>query len=471
MEMPDLKAIDSREKMKSIIIFLNYHTKLYEEGHPEISDYLWDKYYFELKRLEDAMGFSFPDSPTQKIIYNVVDKLNKVEHSHPMLSLDKTKSVEDIKSFIGNKNFIAMPKLDGLTCSLTYKNGELIKAETRGNGLVGEDVLHNALHIHNIPRKIDYLDELIIDGEIICTRDNFKKFENEYKNSRNFASGSIRLLDSKECEKRNLSFIAWDLVNLYNDKTLDFKFVFLTLKGFDTVFWQSKGDIETAIDKIKETCEIWGWPIDGIVFKYNDCKEYEAAGRTDHHFKGGLAYKFYDEEYETTLQDIEWTMGRTGQLTPVAIFNPIDIDGTEVSRASLHNLTIMKQLFNGMPKLNQEIYVYKANQIIPQISRVEEYPEGCEFNLCATCPICGQPTEIKKDNDSEVLYCGNPECEGKVLNRLDHFCSKKGLDIKGLSKATLEKLMDWNWVNDYYDIFTLDAHAEEWKRKPRFRGS
>ena len=154
-------------------------------------------------------------------------------------------------------------------------------------------------------------------------------------------------------------------------------------------------------------------------------------------------------------------MGRTGQLTPVAIFNPIDIDGTEVSRASLHNLTIMKQLFNGMPKLNQEIYVYKANQIIPQISRVEEYPEGCEFNLCATCPICGQPTEIKKDNDSEVLYCGNPECEGKVLNRLDHFCSKKGLDIKGLSKATLEKLMDWNWVNDYYDIFTLDAHAEE----------
>ena len=217
-----------------------------------------------------------------------------------------------------------------------------------------------------------------------------------------------------------------------------------------------------------------GYPIDGVVFKYNDCKEYEAAGRTDHHFKGGLAYKFYDEEYETTLRDIEWTMGRTGQLTPVAIFDTIDVDGSEVSRASLHNISVLEDTLHGPGWYGQKIYVAKMNMIIPQIVKAEEDQVGIEkeyIDLPQLCPICGQPTEKRKDNDSEVLYCGNPECEGKVLNRLDHFCSKKGLDIKGLSKATLEKLMDWNWVNDYYDIFTLDTHAKEWKRKPRFWGS
>ena len=233
------------------------------------------------------------------------------------------------------------------------------------------------------------------------------------------------------------------------------------------------GSLEKIIEDIKKSSKEYGYPIDGVVFKYNKISDYEAAGRTDHHFKGGLAYKFYDEEYETVLKDIEWTMGRTGQLTPVAVYEDVDIDGTICNRASLHNLTIMKETLGKYGWKDQKIKVFKANQIIPQISWAEPENEYTKeyFSYPMICPICGQPTEIKKDNDSEVLYCGNPACEGKVLNRLDHFCSKKGLDIKGLSKATLEKLMDWNWVNDYYDIFTLDIHAEEWKRKPRFRGS
>lgn len=460
-------SFDSKEKMRKLVDFLNYHTKLYDAGHPEISDKEWDTNYFELQRLEEAMGFTFADSPTQKINYDIINKLNKVTHSHPMLSLDKTKSLEDIKSFLGDKPFIAMPKLDGLTCSLTYQNGKLVKAETRGNGLIGEDILHNALHVANIPNTINYKDELIVDGEIICTYENFKSFENEYKNPRNFASGSIRLLDSNECAKRNLSFIAWDEIG-GEGKTLDYKFVHLIVLGFDTVFWYMYGNLEKIIEDIKESSKEYGYPIDGVVFKYNKISDYEAAGRTDHHFKGGLALKFYDEEYETTLQDIEWTMGRTGQLTPVAIFNPIDIDGTEVSRASLHNLTIMKELFNGMPKLNQGIYVYKANQIIPQISRVEEYPEGCEFKPPVVCPICGKPTEIRKDYDSEVLYCSNPNCEGKLLNRFEHFLGKKGLDIKGISEATIEKLMDWGWLNTYKDIFLLKNYKNEWVNKSGF---
>ena len=228
MEMPDLKAIDSKEKMKKIINFLNYHTKLYDMGKPEISDKIWDNYYFELKRIENVMGFSFADSPTQKIDYNIVNKLNKVEHSHPMLSLDKTKSISDIKNFIGNKQYIAMPKYDGLTCSLIYKNGTLVSAETRGNGIIGEDILHNAIHINNLPNTISYKNELIIDGEIICKAKDFEPFINEYKNPRNFASGSIRLLDSNESSARNLSFIAWDKIG-GDEPTLDYKLVELSV--------------------------------------------------------------------------------------------------------------------------------------------------------------------------------------------------------------------------------------------------
>ena len=463
-------------EIRNLIDKLNYYTKLYDEGHPEITDQQWDMLYFQLQKMENESGIYFYDSPTQSINYQVVNKLNKIKHNHPMLSLDKTKSIDVISSFINGKDYIAMAKMDGLTCSLRYLDGKLVSAETRGNGIEGEDILHNALVVKNIPNKINYKEELIVDGEIICTYEDFKLFENEYKNPRNFASGSIRLLDSKESASRHLSFIAWDCIIGLDDFTLLGKLCKLSDLGFTIVPTRrdiNNYDIEKLIENIQSDCQSLGYPIDGIVFKYNKCDEYIAAGKTDHHFKGGLAYKFYDEEYETILKDIEWTMGRTGVLTPVAIFEPIDIDGTEVSRANLHNISVIRELFGQIPKKGQKIYIYKANQIIPQVSKVEKYEETGEdsldyLNPPNECPICGHETELFGDNDSIFLQCGNPACEGKLLNRVEHFFSKKGLNAKGLSKATIEKLIDWGWINGIKDVFILDAHAEDWKKKAGF---
>ena len=390
-----------------------------------------------------------------------------------MLSLDKTKDINDIKSFIGSKNYIAMAKMDGLTCSLTYENGKLIKAETRGNGIIGEDILHNALQVKNIPNKINYKNKLVVDGEIICTYKDFEPFANEYKNPRNFASGSIRLLDSKESASRNLSFITWDLIEGFTDNDfLSTRLIELKNIGFTIVPFYCNRDIEESVELIKKDCKNLGYPIDGIVFKYDKVEDYEAAGRTDHHFKGGLAYKFYDEEYETTLKDIEWTMGRTGQLTPVAIYEDIDIDGTICNRASLHNLSVMEeQLY--IPYKGEKIWIAKMNMIIPQVVKKQwianEYKPGENvFYPPEVCPICGESTSVHKDNNSKVLYCDNPNCEGKLINVIDHFCSKKGLDIKGLSKATLEKLINWGWISSVSDIYKLQQWEKEWKNKPGF---
>lgn len=459
-------AINDSE-IRNLIEKLNYHTKLYDEGHPKISDKEWDDMYFKLVSLENKTGVYYEDSPTQRINYQIVNKLNKVKHSHPMLSLDKTKDINVIKSFIGNKEYITMAKMDGLTCSLTYENGKLIKAETRGNGIIGEDILHNALQVKNIPNRINYNNRLVVDGEIICTYNNFKYFESEYKNPRNFASGSIRLLDSKESAMRRLTFVAWDLIEGFSDNDfLSTRLIELRNLGFTIVPFYCNREIMEGIELVEKDCLSLGYPIDGMVFKYDSVKEYEKAGCTDHHFKGGLAYKFYDEEYETTLEDIEWTMGRTGQLTPVAILTPIEIDGTEVSRASLHNISIIKEL--GISHYNCRVSVYKANQIIPQISQVIADDSQEVIIYPCKCPICGGNTSIHKDNDSEVLYCDNPKCEGKFLNQLDHLVSKKGLDIKGLSKTTLEKLIDWGWINNKRDIFILKDHITEWANKPGF---
>ena len=367
-------------KIQELVDKLNYYTKLYDEGHPAISDKEWDDMYFKLQDLENFYGVYLSDSPTQNVNYQVVNKLNKVKHNHPMLSLDKTKSIDVIKSFLGNKDFICMAKMDGLTCSLRYLDGKLVSAETRGNGIEGEDILHNALQVKNIPNKINYKEELIIDGEIICTYNDFKNFEKEYKNPRNFASGSIRLLDSKESSMRNLTFIAWDIIKGLDEKKLLTGYDRLSNKlleadelGFTIVPFEINlpeyETIEQIMEIVKKSSSIY--PIDGLVFKYDNCDEYIAAGKTDHHFKGGLAYKFYDEEYETVLQNIEWTMGRTGVLTPVAIFEPIDIDGTEVSRANLFNVSVMLDTL-GQPYVGQKIWVIKSNQIIPQIIRAEK---------------------------------------------------------------------------------------------------
>ena len=475
--------------IRDLINKLNYYTKKYDEGNPEIGDKEWDDMYFDLQELESWTGLYFEDSPTQKVIFQEVSKLNKVEHNHPMLSLDKTKSVDAIKSFLGNKDFICMAKMDGLTCSLRYLDGKLVSAETRGNGQVGEDILHNALVVKNIPKRINYQNELIIDGEIICTYKDFEPFAAEYKNPRNFASGSIRLLNSSECAKRNLTFVAWDIVKgfdeekensklltgYYNeklsDKLLEADALGFTIVPFEVNLSEYK-NIEQIMEVVKKSSSMF--PIDGLVFKYNNCDEYIAAGKTDHHFKGGLAYKFYDEEYETTLLDIEWTMGRTGVLTPVAILNPIDIEGTEVSRASLHNISIMEELLKYAPFKGQKVYVYKANMIIPQISRSEELfmdtiVDKFEYiHIPEICPVCGGATKIVQENESKILMCDNPQCEGKLVNRIEHFFGKKGLDAKGISKATIEKLISWGWVESITDVFELSKHAKEWKNMQGF---
>ena len=463
-------------RMRDLINTLNIYTEAYDRGEPIVSDREWDDLYFKLVKMENETGLYYEDSPTQKIHFQEVSKLNKVEHNHPMLSLAKTKEISEVESFLGDKAYICMGKMDGLTCSLRYLGGKLVSAETRGNGQVGEDILHNALVIKNIPKRIPWQDEFIVDGEIICTYDNFEPFSSEYKNPRNFASGSIRLLDSRECSKRNLTFVAWDIIG-FTMKLLSTKMELLKEYGFTTVPYTIDDDfftltLEEQIEKVKKECADLAYPIDGVVFKYDFCRAYEEAGRTDHHFKGGLAYKFYDEEYETVLTDVEWTMGRTGQLTPVALFLPIDADGSEISRASLHNISVMEEL--GIYFKGQKIFVFKANQIIPQISRMEDIymdKSGVEYeylHIPETCPICGGPTEIIQEVDSKVLYCGNPQCEGKLINRIEHFFGKKGLDAKGISKATISKLIDLGWVTRIGDVFNLARFKDEWTNLPGF---
>ena len=466
---------DTFNKISGLVSWLNARTKEYNMGHPTVSDADWDKRYFELKVLEDESGLIFPDSPTQRVqpmnqSYQIIDKLEKVEHNHPMLSLDKTKELFEVLSFLNDQDYVAMAKMDGLTCSLRYIDGKLVSAETRGDGIVGENVYHNALVIKNIPKKINYRDELIVDGEIISTYDNFNNFAGWFKNPRNFAAGSIRLLNSQECAKRNLSFVAWDLIKGFEDlKKFSQKLQKLEELGFDIVPAGFSFDIQEVVDNIKNQSRVKGYPIDGIVFKFEDIEYGKSLGQTTHHFKNALAYKFYDELFSSTLEDIDWTMGRTGVLTPVAEFKPIEMDGSTVSRASLHNLSVMEELL-GIPFKGQEVQVFKANMIIPQISKAERANEKPDhiIPLPEKCPICGEEVKIRINGDVKELYCPNPNCAGKIINQFDHFVGKKGLDIKGLSKATIEKLLEWNWLHDLHDVFELHNYKMEWGKKPGF---
>ena len=466
-------------QIRDLINKLNYYTKKYDEGNPEISDFEWDNLYFLLQKLEKQTNNYYEDSPTQKINYQVVNKLNKVKHNHLMLSLEKTKDLNEVSDFLKNSDWIAMLKMDGLTCSLKYIDGFLVSAETRGDGVIGEDILHNILQVKNVPKKINYKNELIIDGEIICTYKNFDNFKEEYKNPRNFASGSIRLLDSKDCSERNLTFVAWDIINKVTDEEdyLYKKLTFLELLNFTTVPFirsskSSSLDFDKVINRLKEIAKEMSYPIDGVVFKIDNIKEYVSKGRTDHHFKGGLAYKFYDEMYDTKLIDVEWTMGRTGVLSPVAIFEPVEIDGTKISRASLHNVSIMKKTLHKdiicCGWKGQKIQVFKANQIIPQIGWAEEDIDGLTksyIDFPHICPVCGGDVEVVEnlDSDTQVLVCKNPKCEGKLINKLEYMLGKKGLDAKGISKATLEKLIEWGWIKRPRDVFELQQYEKEWK--------
>lgn len=369
--------VQEARDIRELIDKLNNWTQKYDKGNPIVSDIIYDAEYFKLQRLEKETGIIYPDSPTQSISYTVVNNLEKVEHNHLMLSLDKTKDPKEVESFVKGHDWCGMFKMDGLTCSLTYEDGKLTRAETRGNGIIGENVLHNALVMNSIPKEIPTKETVVVDGEVICTREDFEKFKDEYKHPRNFASGSIRLLDSKESAARNLTFVAWDLVKGCED--IDFFFWRLEKLddwGFITV--PRVGDAETVEDTIEildnmRTERPGGeYPIDGYVFRFESQKYYNSLGNTGHHFRGAIAYKFYDDKYETKLLDIEWSMGRTGQLSPIALFEKVYIDGTEISRASLSNLSILKKTLGEKPFKGQILEISKRNQIIPKIERAKD---------------------------------------------------------------------------------------------------
>lgn len=466
-------------EMKRLVYALNDATEQYDAGNPQISDVQWDSWYFELKQLEHETGIVLPNSPTQNIHYKSINQLENVKHNHLMLSLDKTKSSKDIADFLGDKDYICMGKMDGLTLSLRYINGVLTSAETRGDGKQGKQVLHNALTVWNIPKSIKGMrGELVVDGEIICTYDDFEKFKDKYKNPRNFASGSIQLLDANECSRRKLTFVAWDAVKgcEYNDTLSDrletLKSLGFTVVPFVTQIGKYKNPITNIAEEVFELCKQASYPVDGLVFKFDNCEYYTAQGRTDHHFKGGIAFKRYEEEVATTLRDIEWQLGRSGVLTPVAIFDEIEIGGTAVSRASLHNISVMDSLYPNLWYDGLKITVIKAHEIIPQLSGA--YRDGCvqpnvkKLLPPKLCPYCGKPTILKDNSGVKTLYCSNNGCRDRVIAQIEHFCSKKGMDITGLSTATLQKLYQANWINNIEDIFNLSTYKNEWIKMAGF---
>ena len=467
------------KEIRELIDTLNNWTKAYDEGHPIVSDEIWDDNYNKLLQLEQETGIVYPNSPTQSINYQVVNALTKVKHNHSMLSLGKTKSLEELKDFCGDHLMLGMLKLDGLTVSLHYQNGKLVRAETRGNGQIGEDITHNAMVISNIPKTIHATEDTIIDGEVLCSYKDFKAFENEYANPRNFAAGSIRLLDPNECKRRNLTFVAWHVVKGLTNNVID-NFNELKKLGFTITPWTSSFDFDAKEFLINRAKEL-SYPIDGLIGRFMDREYGDSLGTTSHHSKAIYAFKFYDETVQARLNTIKWQVGRSGVLTPIACFDPIEIEGTTVERASLHNYSVMRETLGPCAYIGEPLQVYKSNQIIPQILPVDDkwrYDYGYVVSNGGVsandepefCPCCGKPVYRRvSDSGVENYYCENPQCKGRLVERLEHFCDrKKGLDIRGLSEQTLEKLVDWKWVESIKDLYNLSTRQGEWKNKPGF---
>ena len=464
-------------RIKELVELLNhYRNEYYNNSKSEISDFEYDTLFDELAILEQETGFIMTISPTQTVGYEAKSELAKVKHNHPMLSLDKTKDINDVVKFLDGRDGVMMAKMDGLTCSLRYLNGELVSAETRGDGETGEDILHCAKTIKNIPLHINCKDEVIVDGEVIISFDDFAKINaslpegEKYRHPRNLASGSIRQLDSSIAAQRNMQFIAWKLIKGNNDNSFGSRWTYMTTLGFEVVpmipliqFCPTK-IVERAVEQIKEWSSRQHYPIDGCVIGYDDVAYGESLGATGHHLRSQIAYKFYDEVYETKLLDIEWTMGKTNTLTPTAIFETVNIDGTDISKASLHNISIIKKL--GLTN-NCTVRVYKANAIISQIDSCVQDGDSA-IKIPKYCPICGAETEIVKENESEVLMCKNVNCSGKLLGRLKFFVSKPAMNIEGLSEATLEVLIDKGWVKDFRDLYYLYQHGCEWEQLDGF---
>ena len=445
------------EKIKELTDLLNKASDAYyNTGNTIMEDREFDTLVEELRNLEQETGFVMATSPTHKVGYEVKSELQKVTHNHPMLSLAKTKNWNEFIQYFGNKDVIGMLKMDGLTCSLRYINGELVSAETRGNGEIGEDILHNIKTVKTVPQKIPYKDELIVDGEIICTYQDFEPFSTEYKNPRNFASGSIRLLDSNECAKRPLTFVAWNVIKGFDDENSFLrKLVLIDELGFTVVPWTSSFDWdakEFLVNKAKKL----GYPIDGLVGRFDDIKYGESLGATSHHSNAAYAFKFGDETYETTLRGVEWNTTRTGIIAPVAIFDEVDLDGALTTRATLHNLSIIEQLELG---IGDTITVYRSNMVIPKIG--DNLTRSNTLKIPTTCPCCGKPTEVKYTDNSKVLMCANPDCAAKKLARFTHFVSRKCMNIDGLSERTLEALISNNLIKNFRDIYHLNEHIDK----------
>ena len=467
--------MDKIKRLKELTEQLNrYRDVYYNNSESLISDKQYDDLFDELQSLEEETGIVMSNSPTNTVGYEVKSKLEKVKHSHPMLSLDKTKSTDDLIKFSDGRDCIISLKLDGLTVLNTYDNGVLFQSETRGNGEEGEIITHNAKVFDNLPLNIPFDGKFEIEGEAIITQSDFEKINinGEYKNCRNLASGSVRQLDSNITKNRHVRFIAWKIPFGLTTYTKGFEIA--AQYGFEVVpyvkYNSSTDNIEKKIEALKNIAKEKSLPIDGLVVTYNNVEYGKSLGMTGHHPKHSLAYKFYDDIYPTELLDVEFTMGKTGVLTPTAVFKPVEIDGTVVGRASLHNISIMKEL--GITHKGQTVNVYKSNQIIPQIDSVEEDDIEITYDNMIipveTCPICGADTKIIQENDSKVLICTNDNCKGKLLGKLIHFCSKNAINIEGMREATLQFLIDKEWIKSFKDIYKLDYHRENWKEYDGF---
>lgn len=442
--------------MRRLIDTLNKASEAYYNGKDSgMTDAEWDDRFNVLARMEQETGIVFADSPTQNVGATVLTELKKKEHTVPMLSLDKCHSIDEVEKFGKGKDLIASIKLDGLTTRLTYEDGNLVCAETRGNGYVGSDITEHMKQT-NVPLHINRKGTYVVDGESIITLDDFEEVNvnGEFKNPRNLAAGTLSVLDTSLVKKRRVRFVAWDALT---DDNLNIKLHDMKVFGFEVVPFfvvNSEESINNAIQLLKIE---YDYPMDGIVFKFNNTKYGKSLGSTGHHFKNGIAYKFRDEEKETVLRDIEWTMGKTGSLCPVAVFDEVELEGTTVNRASLHNVSVMNDLDLS---IGDTITVYKANTIIPQLRDNLTYL-GKGINIPKYCPICGGTTEIKRDGIADVLYCTNPSCKGKLLGKLSHFCSKNAMDIQGMSDETLRKFIDKGYLSSMDSIYSLSAYKKE----------
>lgn len=456
------------ERMKELINTLNNASNAYYNQSPIMSDYEWDKLYDELATLEYTTEIVLADSPTHNVGYSVADELNEVAHNHPMLSLDKTKSVDELINFIGDNDCFISVKCDGLTTSLRYLDGKLVSAETRGDGEKGQDVLQNVLTMNNIPKEIPYKDELIIDGETIIGWDTFRKINDDlpvdkkYSHPRNLVSGSLQLLDSKEAASRNMRFVGWRVIKGFDHKNPSYDLFLAEENGFEIVPFvkfskgHTKDDLISFLDDVRVLAEEANIPYDGAVVAVDNYKVADSMGRTDKFFRHSMAYKYEDELFKTKLTNIEWNTSKTGLINPVAVFEPVDLNGAITTRATLHNITYIKDMMLG---IGDRIRVYRSNMVIPKVH--DSIDKSGNFTIPDKCPICGSPTKIVKDNDSEVLICTNDDCKGKLLGKLSHAVSKNALNVDGLSEATIQKFIDFVWLTSIKDIYHLSDHEKE----------